>query len=101
MRLHKVEQVAMVTLLEYHDALPLIRLMALSPHCEVIILVSRNISGDLHCRSPFSVIKELYDVWVIVELLVDANLTHHRTCLTDKGALVKDFQSKVILIPRE
>ena len=98
MSLHKVEQVAMVTFLEHHDALPLRRLMAFSPHCEVIIFVSRNISRDLYCRSLISVIKELYDVGVIVELLVDANLTHHRVWLTEKGGLVKDLKSKVVLI---
>ena len=98
MSLHKVEQVAMVTQLENHDALPLLRLMAFSPHCEVIIFVSRNISRDLYCRSLISVIKELYYVWVIVELLVDANLPHHRVWLTEMGTLVKDLESEVVLI---
>ena len=99
MSLHKVEQVAMVTLLEHHDALPLRRLMSFSPHSEVIIFVSRDISRDLHCRSLFSEIKELNYVWVIVELLVDAHLTHHRVWLAEAVVLVKDLESKVILIP--
>ena len=83
MSLHKVKQVAMVALLKHHDALPLRSLVAFSPHCEVIIFISRNISWDLNGRSLFSVIKELYDVWVIEELLVNANLTHHRVRLTE------------------
>ena len=92
----EIEHVSMDAFFKDHDRLFRFNFTPLTPLCELIIFVLRDVSRDRHSRLTDRMVDEFENVGVAVKNLVHSNLLLEAVAAVHT-TLIKDFQSKGFL----